>query len=394
MMKRTITAVLVVTLILSVFTVGASAAEIKSGSSVYTTSNESSGTTSYTYTVDASTFENKEIIVYTVDKTVSVYLFPVGTEISSYTVKQNDQSELSVTRNGKSGHIDEWMYYYTDGYFSHMYYDPQETFIIPDSENYYCIKTRTAYTDENGLGYSYDEGIWVKGVSTGASEPLNIKSQLNNQDINVFVQAGEEQKPVRFNSGLPYVNEDGRTMVALRAVADAMGLEVSWNQDTQTATFSGIFGAGDLFCQRTRVGGSALSYAYTEVHFKVGSNTMTGSTTYKTVSGKTGTMNLIMSGSDGKVVMDTVPAIKDGKIYAPIKYLAKAFEHSVVWDPSSKTVILIPRSESYYNDLEIPADVRQNGGTYVNSKGQTVFVPPAGSVLGQTGPSNGVIWDD
>ena len=44
--------------------------------------------------------------------------------------------------------------------------------------------------------------------------------------------------PVVFTDAKPFVDENGRTMVPLRPIANAMGLEVAWDATTQTAAFT------------------------------------------------------------------------------------------------------------------------------------------------------------
>lgn len=60
---------------------------------------------------------------------------------------------------------------------------------------------------------------------------LNIP-QANAADIQVTVDG----KTVRFSDNAPYVDKNGRTMIPLRAVADALGCETTWNSDRQSAT--------------------------------------------------------------------------------------------------------------------------------------------------------------
>ena len=43
--------------------------------------------------------------------------------------------------------------------------------------------------------------------------------------------------PVAFTDAKPFVDENGRTMVPLRPIADAMGLQVGWIQEQQMAIF-------------------------------------------------------------------------------------------------------------------------------------------------------------
>ncbi len=79
-----------------------------------------------------------------------------------------------------------------------------------------------------------------------ANEPQEENSYVvdgKNRDIN-------EENPVKhivvmvdlqyvyFPDQQPYINEDNRSMVPLRFVAEKMGCEVDWNQETSTVTIS------------------------------------------------------------------------------------------------------------------------------------------------------------
>ena len=53
-----------------------------------------------------------------------------------------------------------------------------------------------------------------------------------------------DDKQVEFTDAKPFIDEKGRTMVPLRPVADAMGLEVEWDRRTKTAVFSETYDKG------------------------------------------------------------------------------------------------------------------------------------------------------
>ena len=53
-------------------------------------------------------------------------------------------------------------------------------------------------------------------------------------DINVTVDG----TPVAWTDAKPFIDENSRTLVPLRPIAKALGLEVAWNDDTNTASFT------------------------------------------------------------------------------------------------------------------------------------------------------------
>ncbi len=96
---------------------------------------------------------------------------------------------------------------------------------------------------------------------------------------------------------VPPTIEDGRTLVPLRAIFEAMGATVSWDQDTQTATAV----KGD-----------------TTVVLKIGSTTPT---------------------INGQVKQLDVPAkIVSGRTLAPLRFVGEAFGGTVEWNQASQLV--------------------------------------------------------
>ena len=108
-------------------------------------------------------------------------------------------------------------------------------------------------------------------------------------------------KAVDWTDVKPFVDENNRTMVPLRAVADAMDLDVVWNDNAQVASF--IDGGGKA------------------INFIIGSS--------------------IAFMSDGTyIVMDTTAVVVNDRTYAPIRPLAEYFGYTVGWDDTTQTVTI------------------------------------------------------
>ena len=107
-------------------------------------------------------------------------------------------------------------------------------------------------------------------------------------------------KAVAWTDAEPFIDANDRTMVPLRAVADAMGLTVNWDAAAREASFTG---------------GSRI------IIFPI------DSATARTSDG-------------GAVQMDTAAVIVSDRTYAPIRYLAEFFGHEVGWDGAAQTVII------------------------------------------------------
>lgn len=141
--------------------------------------------------------------------------------------------------------------------------------------------------------------------------------------------------------------ENGRTLVPLRAIFEAMGANVDWNQSTQTAT-------------ATKDG--------TIVKLRIGSIT-------PTINGQVKTLD--------------VPAkIVNGRTLAPLRFVGEAFGGTVGWDPATQKITILTvttiqgpvkvhfidvgQADSIYielpnnNDILIDAGNRSDGPTVVS----------------------------
>ena len=137
---------------------------------------------------------------------------------------------------------------------------------------------------------------------------------------------------VEFADAKPYVDENGRTMVPLRPVADAMGIDVEWDRRTKTAVFSetydpGIEGFGyDIEGKQVygRIVYMSLSFKVDEPKVEMFAN----------VKKDNSEMTMIVD----QFRMDTQPVIKEGRTYAPLRYMVQSFGYNVGCDQETKTV--------------------------------------------------------
>ena len=114
---------------------------------------------------------------------------------------------------------------------------------------------------------------------------------------------------VTYTDAKPFIDKNKRTLCPLRAVGDALGMSVIWEDENRQAIF-----------QNDSV----------VVVFTIGSNT------YK----------VMKKSADGTVTdpetmtMDTAAILKDSRTYAPVRYLAEAAGYKVDWNNSARTVII------------------------------------------------------
>ena len=105
---------------------------------------------------------------------------------------------------------------------------------------------------------------------------------------------------IQWTDAIPFADANNRTMVPLRAVGEALGLQVDWNGASQEASFTD--GVRTIF-------------------FPINSKY------YRMETGEYGSM-------------DTAAVVVNQRTFAPIRYLAEYFGYSVDWDGSTRTVVV------------------------------------------------------
>lgn len=178
-------------------------------------------------------------------------------------------------------------------------------------------------------------------------------------------------KPVEFTDAVPYVNSNNRTMIPLRAVADALGCDTRyqrrdhWNWDGMTLNFTDdndfpLTGtpSGKQFDVVTVKKTVTYEEEIYEHIYKITEDRKLifyPNHTYMpnvvrtpspiviekieitpTDSGYNGSS----MGPNGFFLMDTPAVIKSGRTYLPIRYVAEYLGYDVAWDGASNTVII------------------------------------------------------
>jgi len=104
------------------------------------------------------------------------------------------------------------------------------------------------------------------------------------------------------NLDVPPIIKNNRTMLPFRAIFEALGAEVDWNEQTKTA--SGLHKNGDIYF--------TLENEYARKYSKDGE----------------------------KIKLDAYPFIQDGRMLVPVRVIAEFFGLNVGWDEKSRTVIM------------------------------------------------------
>lgn len=144
---------------------------------------------------------------------------------------------------------------------------------------------------------------------------------------------------VNFSDAVPFVDSNGRTMVPMRAIAEALDLQVQWDGSNQSIT---------IFMQKNDANfQDKLAFGYEQLkygmpHFR---NSSIDITMVKQIFYVNSTrMDFSYSSNQytdtlqGEI--DTRPVIKNGRTYLPARYLAEAFGYTVGWNGNSQTVTI------------------------------------------------------
>lgn len=161
---------------------------------------------------------------------------------------------------------------------------------------------------------------------------------VNAQSSVRVVIDGEE---VIFTDAVPFVDENSRTLVPLRAIGEAMGLTVNWDSDQREAIFTREYTweKSPLYQDYDDDGENDAYLGLERVMFKIGHDKATYEESWYD-KGTSPNVNAPSMGGIGEISMDTAAIIKDARTYAPVRYLAEAFRYDVGWDNETTTVKL------------------------------------------------------
>lgn len=154
---------------------------------------------------------------------------------------------------------------------------------------------------------------------------------------------------VQWTDATPYVDANNRTMVPLRAIGEAMDLDVDWDNSDKTASFMAIYDEKDSVAQGnvkdTDNDGKADSFmAAPSVIFTLNDKMAVSVILYYKLGADLETAEPTDSEA-GIINMDTAAVMKDNRIYAPVKYLAEFYGYTVNWEQSTSTVVLTSKAQ-------------------------------------------------
>lgn len=125
-----------------------------------------------------------------------------------------------------------------------------------------------------------------------------VPSEPISQDIRILLDG------VLLESDVPPIIINGRTMVPLRVISEALGAEVGWEGETRTIT---------------------ISTADTSAIMVVDNDTVV----------------VVTNGQESIIVLDVAPIIMYGRTLVPLRFIAELFGNDVDWDGSTRTIFII-----------------------------------------------------
>lgn len=158
------------------------------------------------------------------------------------------------------------------------------------------------------------------------------------------VNVNIDGKAVPFNEAVPFIDANGRTLVPLRAIGEAMNLEVVWNDDAKTATFIRYHVLEDASylkdADQDEEGIEELFLGKETVVFTIGS-TEAVYNEYLYLIGEDPRTDEPVESYSNPVIMDTAAVIRDSRSYAPVRYLVMPLNCDVDWNAETGTVEVV-----------------------------------------------------
>jgi len=151
---------------------------------------------------------------------------------------------------------------------------------------------------------TYDETSAVSMIH----DTLRVMKGLSDQEIENYIWIVVDNQPIPFfkndGMGLPFIDENNRTLVPARKILEAIGADVSFKTD-----------------DRGRVVSVSADLDETSITININSR-------YYSVNGET-------------LTMDTMAIIMDGRTYLPVRPLLEAFGYEVSFSVAGKSVYAI-----------------------------------------------------
>ncbi len=175
--------------------------------------------------------------------------------------------------------------------------------------------------------------VFALSMATGCGAAENEVTQdfiLTMQIGNPMMNVNGESREIDPGRGTVPVTENDRTLVPIRAIIEAMGGTVNWDEETQTAL---------------------LEYNSDIITLAIGSTTAFLNETANT--------------------LDVAPTTINDRTMLPIRFIAESFQFDVDWDESNQTVIISKKIESADVPAVQPTSGKKALVVYYSASGNT-----------------------
>jgi hypothetical protein len=164
--------------------------------------------------------------------------------------------------------------------------------------------------------------------------------------IKVFVNG----KEISFPDAVPFIDENGRTQVPVRFIAEAMGGQVKWDPNTRT-----------VHIERGRV----------------------------TLSMTIGVKEIVVLGA--KKAVDSAPLIQESRTFVPLRFISEGLGAEVAWEAASRTVRITDSGGDKYQIGDFVIEIGENdrAGVGLASGGDIVIHKESGLLMSGGNLGNG-----
>lgn len=168
----------------------------------------------------------------------------------------------------------------------------------------------------------------------------SIVNYAVSEDFKVFIDQVELVTDVK-----PF-NTNGRIMVPLRAIFEAIGATVIWDPVDRTVT--GVKGNKEVFLKID---------------------------------------NTLAKINGNEVQLDVPATIKDSRTFVPLRFVSESLEMDVLWEDSTKTVYITGKQTEIIEDIPTPTPEVQTPTSIIETPSTVTPTPSATSVTSLTTPN-------
>ena len=205
------------------------------------------------------------------------------------------------------------------------------------------------------------KGFILKTVSCICVTAITLLSSASYASADYMVKLKYNGNEINFPDAKPYVDENDRTLVPVRFVAESMNIDVKWEENGQKGSIT-------------------LTKGNIKINFKLGEN-------YAVVNGK-------------QQNLDTCAVLLNDRTYVPLRFVGELMGTDIRFDSNSNTVLLSdkvsrgdetdPRAEVGTKILSEPRATAEQAKAWAASKGASEVFISLADIIWKIAPAAGV----